>query len=113
MFPDVLAIFFPDHAIVMRVIPLAVDRSVLEQTWYVSGEAVEGVDYDLDTLTEVQVGATDEDVPLISGTFAGTKSSAFEPGPYNLEQEPVLRNFYDWYRSRVWNGSSPVSVNVE
>lgn len=99
--PDLLCPIFPDHAIVMQVVPLAFDRTAIEQWWCVNGAAVEGTDYDLEELTEVQVRATEEDVPLIEGTFAGMRSSAYQPGPYNPDQEPALHEFYDWYRRRM------------
>ena len=42
-----------DHAVVFSVLPLAPDRTALRTTWLVHPDAVEGVDYDLATLTKV------------------------------------------------------------
>src|SRR5262249_39772664 len=42
---------YPDHGVIYRFIPNAVQESEMEVIWLVRGDAREGVDYDIDRLT--------------------------------------------------------------
>lgn len=101
IFPGVLAFVYPDYVSILNIIPLAHDRTGLENTFLVSDSAVEGQDYEVDELTEMQLLATDQDEPLIARAWAGMQSPAFEFGPYHPGYEPTLKEFADWYRSRM------------
>src|SRR3546814_19719504 len=50
-------------------------------------DAVEGVDYDLKTLTEVWNATNDQDRRLVEQNQLGINSPAYEPGPYAPEHE--------------------------
>ena len=41
--------FLSDHAVVFRVLPLSADKSIVRTTWLVHPDAVEGVDYDVES----------------------------------------------------------------
>jgi Rieske 2Fe-2S family protein len=86
-----------DHAISFRVLPISATETELTTTWLVHRDAVEGVDYDLDRLTEVWKATNDQDRELVEGNQNGINSPAFEPGPYSPLHEGGALQFLDWY----------------
>lgn len=93
--------FMGDHAVVAIVIPLGPDRTLVRTKWLVHKDAVEGVDYDLDKLTEVWVATTDQDADLVARSHAGALDPAYEPGPYSAFSERALDAFATWYIDRM------------
>ncbi|KHL11975.1 UNVERIFIED_CONTAM: (Fe-S)-binding protein [Mumia flava] len=89
-----------DHVVTFTVLPIAPDRALVRTTWLVHADAVEGVDYDLDTLTEVWDHTNEQDGTLVARAQAGVSSPAYEPGPY-APNESHVDAFCDWYLSRV------------
>ncbi len=65
--------------------------------WLVHEDAVEGVDYDLDELTEVWLATNDQDRRVVEENQRGILSPAYEPGPYSVEHESGVMQFVDWY----------------
>jgi glycine betaine catabolism A len=88
-----------DHAISFKVTPLNARETRLTTKWLVHKDAVEGVDYDRKTLTEVWLATNDEDRTLVEQNQRGINSPAYEPGPYAAEQEYGVIQFVDWYCS--------------
>lgn len=93
--------FMGDHAVTSMVIPLAPNRTLVRTKWLVHKDAVEGVDYDLDTLTSVWVATTDQDAELVGRNHRGVEDPAYQPGPYSRFTEPQLDNFVTWYIERM------------
>jgi Rieske 2Fe-2S family protein len=92
--------FLSDHAVVFWVLPLGPDRTVLRTTWLVHGDAVEGVDYDLETLTAVWRATNDQDGAFVARAHNGVTNPGYEPGPYSLVEDDV-EAFVNWYIGRV------------
>ncbi|MEU6354935.1 aromatic ring-hydroxylating dioxygenase subunit alpha [Streptomyces sp. NPDC047072] len=92
--------FLSDHAITFSVIPLGPDRTLVRTTWLVHPDAVEGVDYDLDTLTRVWTATNDQDALLVARAHRGISSPAYVPGPYNPTEYQV-EAFVTWYVNRL------------
>ncbi len=92
--------FLSDHAVVFRVLPVGPDKTVVRTTWLVHGDAVEGVDYDLDVLTKVWLATNDQDSALVSRAQKGVANPAYVPGPYSLVEDDV-EAFVNWYIGRV------------
>ncbi|WP_413470120.1 aromatic ring-hydroxylating oxygenase subunit alpha [Pseudomonas putida] len=90
-----------DHAMISWIIPLSPDRTLVRTKWLVHRDAVEGVDYDLQRLTEVWVATTQQDAALVAITHSGTQDPAFVPGPYSTYTEPYVDQFARWYTSRL------------
>jgi Rieske 2Fe-2S family protein len=90
-----------DHAMISWIIPLSPDRTLVRTKWLVHRDAVEGVDYDLQRLTEVWVATTQQDAALVAITHSGTQDPAFVPGPYSTFTEPYVDQFARWYTSRL------------
>ncbi len=92
--------FLSDHAVVFRALPLGPDKTVVRTTWLVHGDAVEGVDYDLEVLTGVWRATNDQDRALVARAQKGVANPAYEPGPYSLVEDDV-EAFVNWYIGRV------------
>lgn len=92
--------FLADHAVTFTVLPLAPDRTFLRTTWLVHEDAVEGEDYDLNTLTDVWHHTNAQDSTFVARTQAGVSSPAFEPGPY-APNEYQVDAFCTWYLERM------------
>jgi Rieske 2Fe-2S family protein len=80
--------------------------------WLVPGDTVEGIDYDLDALTEVWLTTNLQDTALVERTQRGVSSPAFRPGPYaEVEEEGVIQ-FVDWY-CRLLDERLPAGLGEE
>lgn len=86
-----------DHIISFRVLPLTVQSSRVITTWLVRADAEEGVDYDLNTLTEVWEATNDEDRYLVEQNQQGINSPLYRPGPYSRVYEDGVIQFVQWY----------------
>jgi phenylpropionate dioxygenase-like ring-hydroxylating dioxygenase large terminal subunit len=87
---------YPDHGVIYRFIPRAVDHTEMEVLWLVHQDAVEGVDYDVGRLTWLWKTTSAEDKKIVEMNQAGVNSRFFVPGPYSL-QEAYAARFVDWY----------------
>lgn len=96
-YPNTWNHFLADHAITFRVLPVSPTETEVTTTWLVHRDAVEGVDYDLKTLTEVWLATNDEDRQVVEENQKGILSPAYEPGPYSTIQEEGVIQFVDWY----------------
>lgn len=96
--------FMSDHIVTFSVIPLDADNTLLRTKWLVHKDAVEGIDYDLEKLTEVWVATNAQDGDLVALAHAGAKSPAYEPGPYSPHTEGLVDQFCNWYLSRLAAG---------
>ncbi len=93
--------FMSDHAVTFRMLPLGPTSTQLTTTWLVPEGAVEGVDYDLKTLTEVWKITNVQDTQLVERTQLGVQSPAYVPGPYAPVDELGVIQFVDWYAARM------------
>jgi Rieske 2Fe-2S family protein len=92
--------FLSDHIIHARVLPIAPDRTAVRTTWLVHEDAVEGVDYDVERLTEVWLATNEQDKRLGENNHLGIASRAYRPGPYE-PSEFMLTQFTDWYAEKL------------
>lgn len=92
--------FLSDHVVTFTVLPVAPDRSLVRTTWHVHQDAVEGVDYDLDNLTEVWRRTNEQDAVFVARTQAGVSSPAYVPGPYSASEYQVDA-LVTWYLERL------------
>lgn len=96
-FPSSWNHFLADMVISFRVLPIGPKQTAVTTKWMVNKDAVEGVDYDLKTLTEVWVATNNQDRALVERNQRGIDSPAYEPGPYSLDYEDGVIQFIDWY----------------
>jgi Rieske 2Fe-2S family protein len=96
-YPSLWSHFVADHALTFRLTPISATQTELRTTWLVPGDAVEGVDYDLDNLTSVWSATNDQDRRLVERTQVGVTSPAYRPGPYSPVEEEGVLQFIEWY----------------
>jgi Rieske 2Fe-2S family protein len=102
-FPSSWNHFLADMVISFRVLPIGPKQTAVTTKWMVNKDAVEGVDYDLKTLTEVWVATNDQDRTLVERNQRGIDSPAYQPGPYSLDYEDGVIQFVDWYTTTMTN----------
>lgn len=90
-----------DHAVITYIIPLAPDRTLVRSKWLVHADAVEGVDYDLQALTEVWIATNMQDKHLVEITHEGTQDPAYRPGAFSPFTEVYVEQFSRWYAARL------------
>ena len=93
--------FFADHAVVSYLIPLSPSRTLLRSVWLVNKDAVEGEDYDLETLTEVWKATNQQDADLVAIAQQGVESTGYTPGPLSQFVEKLVDVNLNWYVERL------------
>lgn len=96
-YPSTWNHFLGDFALSFRVLPLSSGETLVTTKWIVPKDAVEGVDYDIDTLTKVWLATNDQDKQLVEETFRGVSSPSYIPGPFSDIAENGVCQFVDWY----------------
>jgi phenylpropionate dioxygenase-like ring-hydroxylating dioxygenase large terminal subunit len=106
-YPNTWNHFLGDQAIVFRVLPISATETQVTTRWLVHKDAVEGVDYDLQNLTEVWTATNDEDRQVVEENQKGILSPAYEPGPYSTVHEEGVIQFIDWYSGLMQTRLAP------
>lgn len=86
-----------DQLFMFSVVPVTPRETHIVSKWLVRADAVEGVDYQLDSLTELWTNTNLQDRDLVENNQAGVISPGFRPGPYSPEAEALALRFVDWY----------------
>ena len=86
-----------DSLFMFSALPLSPGETLVTSKWFVHRDAVEGVDYDLDRLTELWSRTNQQDLELVENNQRGVQSPGFRPGPYSPEAEALTMQFVDWY----------------
>lgn len=96
-YPSTWNHFLGDHALSFRLLPHGPAQTLVTTKWLVHRDAVEGVDYDLEHLTQVWKATNDQDRALVEATHRGVASPTYTPGPYSGHSELGVAQFIDWY----------------
>ncbi|MGE0211147.1 MAG: aromatic ring-hydroxylating dioxygenase subunit alpha [Parvibaculaceae bacterium] len=91
-------IFHVDHAIVHAMRPIDVSHVRWQTFWYVRDDAEEGVDYDVERVTELWRLTNKEDISLCEGAFQGVHSRRFVSGPLDPVREAAIPAALETYR---------------
>jgi glycine betaine catabolism A len=78
-------------------LPIGPTETHVVSKWLVHKDAVEGVDYDIDSLTELWTRTNIQDKELAENNQAGVNSRGYTPGPYSPDAEMLALRFVDWY----------------
>jgi glycine betaine catabolism A len=100
-YPSIWNHIMGDHASSFRMLPISATETQLTTKWLVHRDAVEGVDYDLKTLTEVWLATNDEDRRICQENQLGVMSPGYDPAPYSPVHEDGVVQFVDWYCSHL------------
>ncbi|SHI65813.1 aromatic ring-hydroxylating oxygenase subunit alpha [Wenxinia saemankumensis] len=112
-YPSTWNHFLPDISLTFRVMPISPTETEVTTTWLVDRDAVEGVDYDLNRLTEVWLATNDEDREIVEANQLGINSPAYTPGPYSPVMEDGVVQFVDWYLASMRRRVAPQTVAAE
>lgn len=112
-YPSTWNHFLPDHSLCFRVMPISPTETEVTTFWLVNKDAVEGVDYDLQRLTEVWIATNDEDREVVETNQRGISTPAFLPGPYSQYWENGVIQFIDWYAETLERALGPSRMAAE
>ena len=95
--PHVFAHAAADHTFMFSAMPVGPCETHVFSKWLVHKDAVEGVDYHLDQLTDLWTQTNDQDKWLAENNQLGVNSPGYTPGPYSQEAEMLAQRLTDWY----------------
>lgn len=88
-----------DHALAYRFTPRSPQITDIEGIFLVREDAIEGKDYDIDSLMRFWTVTLTEDKVITEHNQAGVNSSAYRPGPYS-KHEKRISDLVQWYVAR-------------
>jgi Rieske 2Fe-2S family protein len=86
-----------DYTFAFAAMPVSPLETHVVSRWLVHEDAVEGVDYDLDTLTHLWTQTNLQDKDFAENNQHGVLSPGYTPGPYSPDAESLTLRFVDWY----------------
>jgi Rieske 2Fe-2S family protein len=86
-----------DQVVMFQAMPVGPSDSIVTAKWLVHKDAVEGVDYDIERLTELWTCTNLQDRDLVENNQVGVNSLGYRPGPYSPDAEALAMRFVDWY----------------
>jgi phenylpropionate dioxygenase-like ring-hydroxylating dioxygenase large terminal subunit len=89
-----------DYVWVMKTTPLSPSKTQIDIFWLVDANAIEGLDYTIDRLTEFWKITAGQDWELCENNFAGICSPVYRPGPLAPAEQEVT-DFLEWYVRRL------------
>jgi|TARA_R110002096_G_scaffold257381_1_gene450830 phenylpropionate dioxygenase-like ring-hydroxylating dioxygenase large terminal subunit len=94
--PVTFFLIYDDHMLGYRFLPTSLDECICDLFWFVRGDAVEGKDYDLETLTWLWHETILDDEKIIIDNKKGVDSHFYKPGKLS-DMEAMEQHFLDWY----------------
>jgi Rieske 2Fe-2S family protein len=86
-----------DHVFMFSAQPSGPMETVVTAKWLVHKDAVEGVDYHVESLVALWLTTNQQDIELVENNQCGVRSVGYVPGPYCEEAESLVMRFTDWY----------------
>ncbi len=86
-----------DQVFMFNVVPISPHETAVVSKWLVHKDAVEGVDYNVEALSELWTRTNLQDRALVENNQAGVNSPGFRPGPFSPDAEALALRFVDWY----------------
>lgn len=86
-----------DGIFMFSALPVGPGETHVYSKWFVHKDAVEGVDYDIASLTKLWTQTNLEDKQLAENNQLGVNSMGYTPGPYSQEAEMLALRFTDFY----------------
>ena len=83
------------------VFPIGPEETLVVSKWLVHRDALEGVDYDIEKLTETWTATNLQDRALAENNQRGVNGMGYIPGPYSQDAEDFVIRFADWYRQEA------------
>ena len=95
--PNAFCHALADHSFVFTVEPSGPLETTVTAKWFVHADAVEGVDYHVESLAALWLTTNRQDIELVENNQQGVKSVGYVPGPYCEDAEALTMRFTDWY----------------
>ena len=86
-----------DFTFMFSALPIGPQETHVVAKWLVHKEAVEGVDYTIDGLSELLTRTNLQDRELAENNQRGINARGYTPGPYSPDAEALVLRFVDWY----------------
>jgi len=86
-----------DHTFVFTAEPTGPQETLVTTKWFVHKDAVEGVDYHVESLVALWLTTNKQDIELVENNQRGVNSIGYLPGPYSEEAESLVGRFTNWY----------------
>ncbi len=90
-----------DQVFMFSVVPIGPRETLIHSKWLVHKDAVEGVDYTVEDLTDLWTRTNLQDRALVENNQLGVDSPGYRPGPYSRDAEALALRFTDWYCDRA------------
>ncbi len=94
--PVTFFLIYDDHMVGYRFLPTSIDTCVADVFWFVREDAVEGKDYDLETLIWLWHVTILDDEKIIVDNRKGVDSRFYSPGKFS-KMEDMEQHFVNWY----------------
>jgi len=91
IFPNVLLSLHPDYVMTHRLVPLAVDRTMIECTWAFAPEAVDRPGFDPGYAVELWDLTNRQDWAACESVQRGLSSPHARPGPLSPDEDAVYQ----------------------
>jgi Rieske 2Fe-2S family protein len=95
--PNAFSHALADHTFVFMAEPRGPQETLVTGKWFVHRDAVEGVDYHVESLVALWLNTNKQDIELVENNQCGVNGIGYEPGPYSEEAEALVRRFTNWY----------------
>jgi Rieske 2Fe-2S family protein len=105
--PNLLLEASRDYVMTLRLTPKGPLLTEAEVCWLVRADAREGLDYDVDRLTEFWRLTSEQDWELCEDNQKGVNSSKYAPGAYGPAESGV-EHFLRWYVKQLVPEKSPL-----
>ncbi len=99
--PNSFCHVLPEYCFMFSAIPIGPEETIVISKWLVHKDAVEGVDYDVNSLIETWTKTNLQDRALAENNQRGVNGLGFAPGPYSQEAEDFVISFGNWYREEA------------
>ena len=86
-----------DYTFSFAAMPVGPRETHVVAKWLVHEDAVEGVDYDVASLSDLWTRTNLQDKEFVENNQRGVNSPGYRPGPYSPEAESLTMRFVDWY----------------
>ncbi len=95
--PNVFCHSTSDYTFAFTAMPISATETHVVSKWLVHEDAVEGVDYDVASLTDLWTRTNWQDKELCENNQRGVISPGYTPGPYSPDAESLTMRLVDWY----------------
>lgn len=90
-----------DYLFMFSCYPTGPEETIVVGKWLVHKDAVEGVDYTVDSLIAAWDITNRQDRDLAENNQRGVNGRGYIPGPYSPTAESLVLRFTDWYSDEV------------